>query len=294
MRFFRKRVDPQEQALNSRILELEALSPFHLKRSLEEVHEFFHGYVIERIPYLSTQGPFPGICFICQKEVLFEIDRGEGSNPVNWRESMQCPDCEMINRWRSCIHLFHQFRRPETDSGVYLTEALSPIANYLQSRFPGITTSEYFEGAGRGKSVFRKGRRIRNEDVTQLSFSSDSLDCVLSFDVLEHVPDYKGALGEFCRVLKDGGKLILTVPFNFEQETRVRAVLEADGSVTHLEEPCYHGDPLSKKGVLAYYDFGAALMEDMRAAGFSDVGLACFCSNLWGYPGANVAFVAEK
>jgi SAM-dependent methyltransferase len=294
MRFFRKRVDPREQALNSRMLEVEALSPFHLKRSFEEVHEYFHGYVIEKIPYLSTQGPFPGICFICQKEVLFEIERASDGSPVNWRESMKCPDCEMINRWRSCIHLFHEFYRPDTDSGIYLTEALTPIASYLRSRFPNITTSEYIEGAHPGKSVFRRGRRIRNEDVTQLSFASGSLDCILSFDVLEHVPDYKSALGEFSRVLKNGGKLILTVPFNFERDTLVRAVLEADGSVTHLAEPCYHGDPLSKEGVLAYYDFGASLMDDMRAAGFSDVGLACFCSNLWGYPGANVAFIAEK
>lgn len=39
-----------------------------------------------------------------------------------------------------------------------------------------------------------------------------SADAVTSFTVLEHVPDEQAALGEMRRILRPGGKLIITVP----------------------------------------------------------------------------------
>ena len=50
---------------------------------------------------------------------------------------------------------------------------------------------------------------VRNEDVTQLTFSDNYFDTVLCFDVLEHVPDYRAALKEFYRALKPGGKVYI-------------------------------------------------------------------------------------
>jgi SAM-dependent methyltransferase len=45
-----------------------------------------------------------------------------------------------------------------------------------------------------------------------LPFEDESFDVVLSTQVLEHLPDPRRALGEAVRVLKKGGRLILTVP----------------------------------------------------------------------------------
>ena len=45
-----------------------------------------------------------------------------------------------------------------------------------------------------------------------LPFEDESFDVVLSTQVLEHVPDPPRALAEAVRVLKRGGRLILTVP----------------------------------------------------------------------------------
>lgn len=49
-------------------------------------------------------------------------------------------------------------------------------------------------------------------DAAALPFEDDVFDTVFIFDVLEHVDDEAGVLGEIRRVLVPGGKLLLTVP----------------------------------------------------------------------------------
>ena len=135
---------------------------------------------------------------------------------------------------------------------------------------------------------------VRHEDITQLSFEDRSLEAVLCFDVLEHVPDFRKALSEFHRVLARGGQLLISVPFSFRNETLIRAVVRDDGSIEHLVEPCYHGDPLSAGGVLSYYDFGMELLADLGRAGFSERFVVCYSDPRWGYLDKNVAFLARK
>jgi ubiquinone/menaquinone biosynthesis C-methylase UbiE len=46
-----------------------------------------------------------------------------------------------------------------------------------------------------------------------IPFADSSFDFVLCSEVLEHVPDPRRAIGEIARVLRPGGRLVLTVPF---------------------------------------------------------------------------------
>lgn len=50
-------------------------------------------------------------------------------------------------------------------------------------------------------------------DITAIPAASGSFDAILCSEVLEHVPEPTHALDEFARLLKPGGKLILTAPF---------------------------------------------------------------------------------
>ncbi len=50
-------------------------------------------------------------------------------------------------------------------------------------------------------------------DITKIPVKSGSFDAILCIEVFEHIPDPISALKEFSRILKPGGKLILTVPF---------------------------------------------------------------------------------
>jgi ubiquinone/menaquinone biosynthesis C-methylase UbiE len=52
--------------------------------------------------------------------------------------------------------------------------------------------------------------------ANKLSFTDGSFDTVFSTQVLEHVADSKGMIGESYRVLADGGYAIYTIPFSWE------------------------------------------------------------------------------
>jgi hypothetical protein len=268
--------------------------PFFSAQEVGAVHRFFEGCDPATDPDLQADGPLPGFCFVCQAEVKFEVLRPADGGEVNWRETLRCPQCGLINRWRGCLHLFDAICTPREDDRIYLTETLSPLCQNLAGRFPNLVSSEYLPDAEPGETVMVGEQPVRVEDVTCLTFPERSFDCVLTFDVLEHVPDYRAALVEFHRVLRRGGRLLLTAPFNFRQETSTRARIDEAGEVTHLMEPCYHGDPLSPEGILAFYDFGMDLLEDLHRAGFRQSYLVCYRSNELGYAAANVAFVARR
>jgi len=54
--------------------------------------------------------------------------------------------------------------------------------------------------------------KVSRVDGIELPFQKGEFDLVLSLDVLEHIADEKRALAEYRRVIKPGGRLILTVP----------------------------------------------------------------------------------
>ena len=85
--------------------------------------------------------------------------------------------------------------------------AQSPTMTFLRSE---ISTGGY----GRQASV-SAGFYALLCDVTCMSFRDKSLDGVICSEVLEHVPNYQAALDEIARVLRPGGKLLITSPFVF-------------------------------------------------------------------------------
>jgi len=100
----------------------------------------------------------------------------------------------------------------------------------------------------------------RMEDITNLTLADESVDFIISSDVLEHVPDANAAFRESFRVLRPGGAHIFTVPYQRETVQRARIV---DGQITHIVTPPeYHSDPLDPRGILAYWHYGPDL--DLR------------------------------
>lgn len=229
----------------------------------------------------AESGSVQGFSAPAGQFVEFEVHRGPAGD-VNWRESVVCPITGLNNRLRAAFHLFMMEGRPEEGAGIFLTEQTTPFYRYMNSLFPGAVGSEYLPALAPG-AVDENG--IRNEDLTKLTFRSEQFDAILTFDVLEHVPNYAAALSECARVLKPGGRIYITVPFTYGAHTIVRARIGPDGSVEHLLTPEYHGDPVGTGGVLCYYHFGYSFLEDMRAAGFSDAYLCFYSSIEFGYLG---------
>jgi SAM-dependent methyltransferase len=58
----------------------------------------------------------------------------------------------------------------------------------------------------------RLGLNVFLGQLAEAQFPADYFDAVVMWDVLEHLPNPKAALGEVRRVLKDGGWLIFRVP----------------------------------------------------------------------------------
>lgn len=248
------------------------------------------------VPDISTGIPdaISGDCYVCQRHVDFMVNVDLIRDSNNWRETLKCPQCDLINRWRSSVHLFEELIKPGVDDRIYLTEAITPLYRAFAARYPGCVGSEYAADTPLGTEIDLPSGPTRIEDVTQLTFADESFEAVLSFDVLEHVPDYKSALSEFYRVLSRGGQALISVPSTFTDQTLTRAEVDTDGNIHHLLEPSYHGDPLSDEGVLCFYEFGLDLLQEMKNVGFRDAFLVCYTSQPWAYYDAHLMFVGRK
>jgi SAM-dependent methyltransferase len=79
------------------------------------------------------------------------------------------------------------------------------------TEYVGVEYASTFEGAVSAR--LGKADVLYAED--HLPFADASFDTVLCNQVAEHVPDPRAFLADLTRVLRPGGKLILTVPFSF-------------------------------------------------------------------------------
>jgi hypothetical protein len=240
-----------------------------------------------------------GFCFVCQRwtEFVSSWDFAypvHGRLQVNWREQLFCPNCRLNNRMRASVHLLAQIISPSRKSHIYVTEQSTPLYRHLQKSFPMLTGSEYLEDStALGQRNFAG---LRNEDLTQLSFPDTCFDVLLTFDVFEHIADYRAAFAECARVLRSSGKMIFSVPFDAATpHNQVRVRVGHDGNIEYLLAPEYHAHPRNPKGSLCFQRFGWEMFEQLRQAGFRDVWALCYYSADYGYLGREqLQFMAEK
>lgn len=227
---------------------------------------------------------WPAICRCCKRVSKVRVDLlvSDGQTP-NWRERLNCAHCGMSARLRLCLDLCTAILPESRHADLYLTEQRSTAHAWLAERWHVVGSESLGEDLPSGTEV----EGLRHENLCALSFSDESFDAIVSFDRLEHVADAGRAFDEFVRVLRPGGTLVLTVPFDVHAARNLqRARVEADGSIVHLEPPDLHVDPLDpERGVLCYWWFGWELLEQLRAAGFRDAAAVSCWSAEAGYLG---------
>ena len=97
----------------------------------------------------------------------------------------------------------------------------------------------------KGQAV-AKERGLRNiswekADIQALPFANNHFDTVISCETIEHVPNPRLAIRELARVLKPGGRLILTTPNYFGSFGLYRIYLRCVGRrYTELGQPINH------------------------------------------------------
>lgn len=232
----------------------------------KEIFDFQLG--VEKQIDKNTYSWCKGFCSICNKEVIFSVynikDPHE-NNHINWRENFICTGCGFSNRTRYLIKFLKN--EVNTDKDIYITEQVTMLYNYLCRDYKNIIGSEYISDKMKSGTV---SNGILHEDMMNLSFNERSFDCVISLDVLEHVTDYKKAIQEVNRVLRDNGMFVFSVPFLYNQfETQRRAQI-IDGRINYLMEAEVHGNPMSEKGSLVFSIPGWDMIEYCRTL-FSNV-----------------------
>ena len=95
---------------------------------------------------------------------------------------------------RAAVHLFETRVVHPSDREFYITEQTTPLYREFHRRHPRVIGSEYLVHSTPKGETGDAG--IRCEDLTDLTFADAQFDHVLSFEVLEHIPDYKAAIRE--------------------------------------------------------------------------------------------------
>lgn len=224
----------------------------------------------------------------------------------NLREEIQCGNCSAANRMRAMGWIIKktlqrkynldgtnldEIRKNNKLPAIYNSETTSPIHTILKEQ-KDYQSSEYFG------PEYKSGDKIKgkaHQDLMDLSYKDKQFDIVLSADVFEHIPKPYAAHREVYRVLKSGGRHIFTVPFlQTEFMDQRRANIWPDGSIEHIMEPQYHGDPLRPDGILVFTLPGFEMLIRLREIGFQTVVHRLY-SPLAGFLGQNnIVFEAIK
>ncbi|MBF0564175.1 MAG: class I SAM-dependent methyltransferase [Nitrospirae bacterium] len=252
------------------------------------------------LPDTQTEFVFNGYCYVCGEVIDFLVDFNYsysigGVLIPNWRERLVCPVCHLNNRMRATVHIFEQECQPNRcDSKIYITEQTTPLYNWFSKNYTHICGSEYLGDCITFGSY--NGEGIRNENITKLSFPDAEFDYILSFDVFEHIPDYKKALKQCFRCLKPNAVLLFSIPFaHMAQRNIIRSYVSENGEVKHILPPEYHGDPLSFDGCLCFYHFGWEILTELNTIGFKDAKALLYWSREYGYLGGEqIIFTASK
>jgi len=243
--------------------------------------------------------PIAGHCVFCRAERRFGCVAGADPVTISLRESLLCSVCRTNARQRAVAQLLFEQVDPGK-AAIYVTEQSSHLYLQLKRRCRSLRGSEFTTSWAQRFHLWlwlaRRGRfgPLRRENLTRLSFADRSLDAIATLDVLEHVPDADGAFRECARVLRPGGRLLMTVPFYSGQDASEQvARIGPDGAIQHLQPPEFHGDPLGG-GVLCFHHFGWDLLDRLRDAGFASASAVRLRDPASALPGANWIFYATR
>ena len=148
-----------------------------------------------------SRDPLPRHCPICGYKGIFV----EAGRPSRW--AARCPSCESRERHR-LAYLYYKEEGIGPGSGskilhfapeFFMLDMMKDDPDYIctDPQMPHIE---------------------RKEDMNSLTFDDNTFDIVIAHHVLEHIPDDAKAMSELFRVLKPGGKAILSVPQNLSRE----------------------------------------------------------------------------
>jgi SAM-dependent methyltransferase len=181
-------------------------------------------------------------CPICHNVVRSEFRPGPGGRP-----NASCPKCRSLDRHRFFTILLSILEPVIDELNVLLDVAPSPETSPLLAEL-GAKLHLKFDLGADNRLVDVLG------SLTDIPLRDDSVDLMVCYHVLEHIPDDRAAMREMARVLSPGGLALVQVPFrpgtvtdedpDASMEERIRRFGQAD----HVR---YYGDDFEDRMVEA-------------------------------------------
>lgn len=195
-----------------------------IKNSLKEkkmdgVHIFECGnFIQENMLYIQPYEKGRKYCCICSSEVDRFLDNGtkdeffEHHTVIGggYRKNVICPSCGCLdrNRWVYWVLKKHTEIFTEKCSVLHIAPEKS-IREHIQSN----ENCDYYSGD------IEPGKAMHVVDITNIQFKENFFDYIVINHVLEHIPDEEKAIQELKRVLKEDGKIIMSVPICIDMNT---------------------------------------------------------------------------
>ncbi|HVT42877.1 MAG TPA: class I SAM-dependent methyltransferase [Thermoanaerobaculia bacterium] len=113
----------------------------------------------------------------------------------------------------------------------------------------GLDLSHQVTSRAKGNSrVEGNHLHLVNGDIREVPFASESFDVVYTMGTIEHIAEYRHAIGEVHRVLKPGGTAIIGVPYKWDLFLRplLVAVLDLFGKYPYSPEKSFSAGGLRK------------------------------------------------
>ena len=217
-------------------------------------------------PEVPATRSFEGACSVCGGEAVFE----RGTGPVLGR--FVCPHCHATLRYQGQAAAL--VRCYATDGARCLAELVAEdsfrslhiyepgdrgaLHRFLH-KIPTHVRSMYLPDVPGGSVV----DGVRSEDLMVLTFASDSLDLVITSDIMEHVRHPAVAFAEIHRVLRVGGRHVFTIPVRDPMREATITRVDVSGPVdVPILPAAYHNTHL------VYNDFGKDLLLQLDEVGF--------------------------
>lgn len=196
-----------------------------------------------------------GHCPICEQDTVFE------TRNAWFRDHLICQSCPggSIPRERALMQVLRELAPGWKARAIHESSPAGRGASVVLARdCAAYVATQFFPDTPRGAD--RDG--VRCEDLERQTFDDESFDLVVTQDVMEHIFHPDRAYREVWRTLKPGGLYIHTTPIYKDRVTTDRrAAIGPDGTVTHLAEPEYHGNPVDPKGSLVTFHYGYDLAD---------------------------------
>ena len=167
------------------------------------------------------------------------------------RDHYFCESCHSIPRQRALVEVLSYFRPHWRLLEVHES---SPSVRFFAEQARKYSCSFFYEDVPRG-TLGAGG--IQCQDLENLTFANGMFDIFITQDVLEHVFNPDKALREIMRVLRTDGIHIFTAPKHKHLLKSYPRAKMIDGSIEHLYEPNYHGNPIGDGRSLVTWDYGS-------------------------------------